>query len=241
MARTQRVAGAGRFRKCDKWLSTRSHFSIAYRDTHTSVAARACMHSPFVPQRLRRLNAKCATRRDDARQCTAQDRRQREDHRSGDIRGPQLSDLALREYEDCHDRADTNAQRDLNEGALEYGREDIQRLRAERNAHADLPRALGDGEGRHRIDAGERQHERHNGQADQELDPERVGGLGEPGQRLRSDHAECRIDRLRELAETRREPLWIAADVNGDAKRSRLTRQPRLIDTGPAPITVAVG
>src|SRR5687767_15243193 len=38
------------------------------------------------------------------------------------------------------DRTDADAHRHLNEWALEDGSQDVQRLRAERDAHADLPR-----------------------------------------------------------------------------------------------------
>src|SRR5687767_15814034 len=70
------------------------------------------------------------------------------------------------------DRTDADAHRHLNEWALEDGSQDVQRLRAERDAHADLPRPPGDGEGRHRIDTGERQHQRHTRQAEHELEKE---------------------------------------------------------------------
>jgi hypothetical protein len=58
------------------------------------------------------------------------------------------------------DGSDADARRDLHERALEDARQDVQPLRAERDAHADLARSPDDGEGRHRIDAGERQHQR---------------------------------------------------------------------------------
>jgi len=61
------------------------------------------------------------------------------------------------EPQDC---TNANAQRHLNEWALEGDSQDVEWPRAERDAHADLPRPPGDGEGRDRIDTGERQHQR---------------------------------------------------------------------------------
>ena len=114
-----------------------------------------------------------------------------------------------------------NAQRHLNEWALEDDSQDVERLRAERHAHADLPRPPGDGEGRHRIDTGERQHQRHARQADHELEPVRHSAESGSTRRGSGFGSITRrgIGRLRELAETHRKTLRIAANVNGDSKR----------------------
>src|SRR4051812_28100285 len=134
------------------------------------------MSSTFVLQRLRWLDPKRPSRRDDACEYTAQDRRQREDRRATEIIEVHIRQVVVGETErqDC---TNPNAQRNLNGWSPEDGSQDVQRLRAERDAYADLPRPPGDGEGRHRIDTGERQYQRHARQADQELQPERTWAI----------------------------------------------------------------
>src|SRR5688572_33197431 len=78
--------------------------------------------STLVLQCLRRLNAKRPSRRDDACECTAQDRRQREDRRFAQNIKMHLRQVVVSETEpqDC---TNANAQRHLNEWALERSEE----------------------------------------------------------------------------------------------------------------------
>src|SRR5215218_5968771 len=64
--------------------------------------------SPFVLQCLRRLNAKRPSRRDDACECTAQDRRQRVDRRVAENIEMHLRQVVVGETEP-QDRTDADA------------------------------------------------------------------------------------------------------------------------------------
>ena len=103
---------------------------------------------------------------------------------------------------------------------------------------ADLPRPPGDGEGRHRIDTGERQHQRHARQADHELEPVRhLRNRDPPDGAAVSDRS--RVARDRSPARARGDAPQNAADRREREWRleaAHLTRQRRLIDAGSAPI-----
>src|SRR5687767_2013183 len=90
--------------------------------------------STLVLQCLRRLNAKRPSRRDDACECTAQDRRQHEDRRVAQNIEMHLRQVVVSETEpqDC---TYANAQRHLNEWALEDDSQHVEGRRAWRDGH----------------------------------------------------------------------------------------------------------
>lgn len=91
--------------------------------------------STFVLQCLRRLVR--PSRRDDACECTAQHRRQREEWREAEIIEMHARQVVVGETErqDC---ANADAERNLNEGALEDGGQDLQRHQAVRQNDKEI-------------------------------------------------------------------------------------------------------
>ena len=85
------------------------------------------MTSAFVFQGFRRRNAKGSSRRDDACECTPQERRQREDRRHAENIEMHTREVVVGESEPqgC---ANANTHRHLSEGALENDGQDVQRL-----------------------------------------------------------------------------------------------------------------